>query len=331
MRGVCRSLNLLQLVSVLCLGVLLFNTYRLYKGSYFWLDDFENLYWVQQESFAHMIGHIVNPVSSYFRPTGMMCYWILLRFFDLNPAAYHCLMWCVHGANTALIYFLLKRFTQSTLGAAVGAMLFASQAVFAKVYWDFGTIFELVAGFFSSLSLFLWTSERRGWSRVLLASVTLVFAMKGKEMALAMPLIWLSYDLLLRKNMSSRMAAHWILPGFLAVCYGLTRADMRRKLITDPYYIDIGASTLVNGFKAYFNMLLGRIFAGKLVPGFRVDAAGPCAFTEPSRVVLTVLPFLRVSTGDFLDQSSKCLLLVPSVLGHMWARGDLGQSCRDPI
>ena len=41
MRGVCRSLNLLQLVSVLCLGVLLFNTYRLYKGSYFWLDDFK--------------------------------------------------------------------------------------------------------------------------------------------------------------------------------------------------------------------------------------------------------------------------------------------------
>jgi hypothetical protein len=169
-------------------------------------------------------------------------------------------MWCVHGANTALVYFLLKRFTQSRHGAAVGAMLFASQAVFAKIYWDFGTIFELVAAFFSFLGLFLWTPERRGWARVLLASLTLVLAMKGKEMALAMPLIWLSYDLLLRKNMSRRMAAHWILPGVLALCYALTRAGMRGMLPTDPYYMNISASTLVNSFGAYFNMLFGTNF-----------------------------------------------------------------------
>lgn len=190
----------------------------------------------------------------------MTCYWILFRFFDLNPAAYHCLMWSVHGANTALVYFLLERFTQSRFGAAIGSMLFASQAVFAKIYWDFGTIFELMAAFFSFLGLFQWTSERRGWSRVLLASVMLVLAMKGKEMALAMPLIWLSYDLVLRKNMSRRMAVHWILPGFLALCYGLTRAGTRGTLLTDPYYMDISASTLVSSFAAYFNMLFGTNF-----------------------------------------------------------------------
>src|SRR5439155_15099246 len=120
------------------------------------------LYGVQQNSFADTIGYILN-----FRPTGMMCYWIVFRFFDLNPVAYHCLTWSLHAANTALIYFLLKRFTQSRPGAAVGAMLFASQAVFAAIYWDFGTIFELVAAFFSLLGIFLWTSERRGWLRVL--------------------------------------------------------------------------------------------------------------------------------------------------------------------
>ncbi|HAF15274.1 MAG TPA: hypothetical protein DCK99_16570 [Blastocatellia bacterium] len=31
----CRSPNLLRLVPVLCVAVLLFNTYRLYKGAYF--------------------------------------------------------------------------------------------------------------------------------------------------------------------------------------------------------------------------------------------------------------------------------------------------------
>ncbi len=259
--SVCRSPNLLRLVSVLCVGALLFNTYRLYKGSYFELDDFNNLYWVQQESFAHMIGYIVNPVSWYFRPTGMLCYWVLLRFFDLNPAAYHCLTWSLHAANTVLMYFLLKRFTGSRAGAAVGAMLFASQAVFADIYWNFGTIFELVAAFFSFVGILLWTSERRGWLHVLVASLILLLAIKGKEMALSMPIIWLSYDLLLRKNMVRRMAAHWILPSGLTLWYGLSNAPaMRGVLPSHPYYMSITGSTLASGFGIYFNMLFGTSF-----------------------------------------------------------------------
>jgi len=259
--SVCRSPNLLQLVSVLSVGALLFNTYRLYKGAYFGLDDFNNLYWVQQNSFADMIGYILNPVSLYFRPTGMMCYWLLLRFFDLNPAAYHCLTWSLHAANTAFVYFILKRLTGSRAGAAVGAMLFASQAVFAAIYWDFGTIFELVAAFFSLLGTFLWTSERRSWLQVLFASLALLLAIEGKEMAVTMPIIWLSYDLLLRKNMVRRMAAHWILPSALGLLYGLSNAAaMRGVLTSDPYYMSITGSTLASGFGIYFNMLFGTSF-----------------------------------------------------------------------
>ena len=208
-----------------------------------------------------MVGYILNPVSLYPRSTGMLCYWLLLRFFDLNPTAYHCLAWSLHAANTALIYFLLKRFTQSRPGAAVGAMLFASQAVFAAIYWDFGTIFELVTEFFSLLGIFLWTSERRGWLRVLFASLALLLAIEGKEMALTMPIIWLSYDLLLRKNMSRRMAAHWILPSGLALWYGLSiSAPMRGMIPSDPYYMSISTSTLASGFGIYFNMLFGTSF-----------------------------------------------------------------------
>jgi hypothetical protein len=259
--SVCRSPNLLQLVSLLCIGALLFNTYRLYKGGYFWLDDFNNLYWVQRESFAHMIGHIVNPVSSSFRPAGMLCYWVLLRFFDLNPAAYHCLTWSLHVANTAFVYFILKRLTGSRVGAAVGAMLFASQAVFADIYWNFGTIFELVAAFFSFVSILLWTSERRGWLHVLVASLILLLAVKGKEIALTMPLIWLSYDLLLRKNMERRMVAHWLLPCGLALLYGLTKATAMRGVVpTHPYYMSITGSTLTSGFGTYFNMVFATNF-----------------------------------------------------------------------
>jgi hypothetical protein len=261
MCSVSRSPNLPQLVSVLCVGALLFNTYRLYKGGYLGLDDFNNLYWVQHTSFQHMVRYILNPVSRAPRLTGMMCYSILFRFFDLNPAAYHCLTWSLHAANTAFVYFILKRLTGSRAGAAVGAMLFASQAVFAAIYWDFGTIFELVAAFFSLLGIFLWTSERRGWLRVLFASLALLLAIEGKEMALTMPILWLSYDLLLRKNMVRRMAAHWILPSALALWYVLFKATaMTGRIPSDPYYMSISASTLARSFGIYFNMLFGTSF-----------------------------------------------------------------------
>src|SRR5207244_2454606 len=148
---------------------------------------------VQQKSFAHMIGYIVNPLPGFFRPTGMLCYWVLLRFFDLNPAAYHWLAWSLHAANTAFVYFILKRLTESRAGAVVGAMLFTSQAVFGDIYWNFGTIFELVAAFFSFVGILLWISKRRGWLHVVVASLVLLLAVKGKEMALTLPLIWLSY------------------------------------------------------------------------------------------------------------------------------------------
>jgi hypothetical protein len=259
--------NLLRLISVLCIGLLLLSTFRLYKGSaYFWLDDFYNLNQVRQASFGKLIASIVNPVSAYFRPAGMMCYWVLLRFFDLNPAAYHWLAWSFHAANTALVYFILKRLAGSRPGAAVGAMLFASEAVFADIYWCFCTIFELVAAFFSFIGILLWTSERRGWWRAVLASLTLILAMKGKEMAITLPLVWLSYDLLLRKDTKWRMTAHWALPGGLAFGYGLAKwyglgkSLAMRGVASDPYYLSINWSTLASGFGIYLNMLFSTNF-----------------------------------------------------------------------
>jgi hypothetical protein len=66
-------------------------------------------------------------------------------------------------------------------------MLFASETVFAGIYWNFGTIFEIVAASFSFVGILLWTSERSGWLQVLVASLVILLAVKGKEMALTLP------------------------------------------------------------------------------------------------------------------------------------------------
>lgn len=159
------------------------------------------------------------------------------------------------------MYLILKRLTKARSGAAVGAMLFASQAVFAEIYWDFGTISELLAAFFSFAGLLLWMSERRDWTQVALASVLLFLAMKSKEMAVAMPLVWFSYDLLFAKDIDRKGIAQWILPGGLASLYGLAKASMMRGVVrADPYYMSVKGSTLASGFKIYLNMLFRTNF-----------------------------------------------------------------------
>ena len=85
--------------------------------------------------------------------------------------------------------------------------------------------------------------------------------MKGKEMAIAMPFVWVSYDLLLRRNLTPRFVAHWALPIGLALWYGLVKARVMRGTVpTDPYYLIITGPALATGFRAYFNMLFRTNF-----------------------------------------------------------------------
>ena len=257
--------NLLHLIPPLCVGILLLKTYQLYDFAYFGPDAFNNFFWVQRENFTSMIGHVANPLSSYFRPVGMMYYWLFLRLFDLNPSAYRCLMWSIHAGNTGLVYFILKRIGGSRAGAAIGGMLFASQAVFAEIYWNFGAVFELIAAFFAFVGILLWTTETRTWLHAVLSSLVLLFAVKAKEMAITMPVIWFAYDLLVRNKIKWQLLAQSALPLMVAVLYGLTKAfQMRETSSTDPYYMSMSWSALSNGFGTYFDMLLQTQFPWQL-------------------------------------------------------------------
>src|SRR5438067_4396264 len=249
----CRFVNV---IPALCVAILLLNTFRLYKFAYFGADAFNNLQAEQTESLGNLIRAIVNPVSLYFRPIGMLYYWLFLRFFDLDAGVYRWLMWSLHTANTALAYFLFKRVIGSRAGAAVGTMLFASQAVFADVYFNFGAIFELLACLFCFVALLLWTSDKRTWPRVVLATIALFLSLKSKEMAVTMPLVFALYDLLFRRGMQPGMMLHWIAPGALATCFAISKvSNMSNPLPQQPYYMSIKAATFADGVSEYFNAL----------------------------------------------------------------------------
>ena len=140
----------------ICIALLLIFTFRLYTFAYFWLDDFNNLYWVQQRTMGEAIGQLLSPSAQYFRPVGMLVYQVALGVFDRDPLPYHLLMWVLHAVNVALVYLVLQRFTESRAGASVGAMLYAYPAVFSDVFWSFGIIFELTGAALFFAGMLVW-------------------------------------------------------------------------------------------------------------------------------------------------------------------------------
>ncbi len=239
-----------------CIALLLIFTFRLYTYAYFWLDDFNNLYWVQQQTLGEAWSHLVSLSARYFRPVGMLVYWMALRAFDRDPLPYHLLLWSLHALNVALVYTVLKRFTGSRAGAWIGAMLYAYPPVFNDVFWSFGTIFELTGAALFFAGMLVWQRKERTAGVVLGALVVFFFALKAKEMAITLPAIWLAQDLLLRRPLKWKQLSVIVLPSLLGVWYGLRKvAEMRAPDPSQPYYMDLRGMVMGNGFGFYFNTL----------------------------------------------------------------------------
>lgn len=255
----------IRFLPLLSVAALLLATFRLYSYSYFWLDDFNALYQVQTQSAAQMMGHLLNPASSFFRPAGMMVYWLMFRLFDLNSNFYHYLAWSIHAANTALVYVLLKRITRSVPGAAIGGMLFASQTAFSDIYWNFGDISHLLSAFLMLAGILLWMDDRRSWTRVLLCFLLFFLALKAKEVAVILPASWLLVDILVRRKFSLKMTAPLLIPAGFGLWYGLRKtSEMGSPLPSHPFYMDLKWVTLGRGYGTYFNNLFDTHFRWQL-------------------------------------------------------------------
>jgi hypothetical protein len=236
-----------------------------------------------------MLWYVVNPASDFFRPVGMLFYWIALHVFDRNAFGYHCLLWSLHAVNVALVYWILRRFTLTQLGSSAGALLFASQAVFNDIYWTFGTIFEVVGTMLYFVGILIWSKQHRAVTTVILASVIFLLALKTKEMAITLPAIWLAYDVLVRQESRSRTLVQLAAPVALGAWYGLRKLDEMQGTSRDhPYYMDLSLLTLGRGFGGYFNMLFAAEWR------WQVWAIG---FT----LILLILALLRKKVAVFFQ------------------------------
>ncbi len=162
----------------------------------------------------------------------------------------------IHALNVGLAYTLFKRLTRSSAGAAVGAMLFASQPVFNDVFWSFGYIFEVTSQTLFLTGILIWTRERQTWPNIFAASVVFLFALKAKEMTITLPAIWLAYDLLVRRPLRWNTFSRLLFPALIGGWFGWRKMHIIGVVDhSHPYYMDLTARTLGRGFGGYLGTL----------------------------------------------------------------------------
>ena len=236
-----------------------------------------------------MIGHILNPLSGYFRPAYMMAYWVNWNFFGLNPLPYHWFKWLLHAFNVVLAYQVLKQLSGSRYGAAVAVLLFSYQIAFREIFFNFACLGELLCA--ALMWTGIWAYSRVGTSLKGLLWCYGIFylALKAKEMAVTLPLIWLAYDLTVRDDL---VYAFWprifdgnwkivvtrmgpiirrlSVPFAMALGYLLLKVPVMGGLIpfsmaspTHPYYVDYSLTHMPVSFAWYFNYL----FRTQMRPG----------------------------------------------------------------
>jgi len=257
-------LGFTKLWLAVCVATLMGFTFRLYWFAYFWIDDFGNLYWVQKTGGLEMLGHVVNPASAFFRPVGMAVYWVLFRSFDLDPVAYHATAWILHSINVAFVYRLLLRMVHSNFGASAGAALFACQAVFAQIYWNFGTIFEIVSCLLFLVAVDLHSSRRYSFSHLVLIFLLFVLAVKAKEVAITLPIVLALYDFLqpahrrwnLTRSKFGQLAVTLGVLTLPAVWFAIRKTgEMGSADPSHPYYMDFTFNSFLRGSEWYLNSL----------------------------------------------------------------------------
>jgi len=237
--------------------IVLLAAFRLYTYTYFWLDDFGIVYGVRREGFWRLLWDVVNPVSLFFRPLGMLVYWIVFQIAGLNPVPYHLLSWMLHAVNTALVFLLLRKAASSHYAAGLAVLFFAFRSNFGDIYYSFANIFQLLAFTLVLIGILLYI--RFGYSRKETLALTAVYllAIRAEEQAVMLPILWFAYEWLIRRNVSwRRLLVRYSMFALVMAWFALFKLTTMPDVDpTRPYYLDVSATTFGHGYGWYFNSL----------------------------------------------------------------------------
>lgn len=168
--------------------------------------------------------------SNYYRPLASLLFLTVHSVFGLRPEAFHAVNIALHAGTAGLVFLLASRVL--TLGpwpALIAGALFAVHPLHAEaVAWISG-VMDLACTFFSVLAVWGYAKSDAGASgkRVYAMSLAALFlAVLSKEPAAVVPLVFVAYDLLFRRQQLVDVGAivrRWAPPAAVLAAYLVLR------------------------------------------------------------------------------------------------------------
>jgi hypothetical protein len=168
---------------------------------YYTGDDVMNLYGYWSKPLSSLIKANIFFWTPYYRPFGGVVYRIVFAIFGFNPYPLYAIYFAAMLANLWLAYVVLKRIGGSREIGALATLLWACHGKLDYLYYNAGSMYDVFCFlfFFAALLIYL---RARTQDRFLGAAGSLGFlacficALNSKEMAAALPLIVLVYELI---------------------------------------------------------------------------------------------------------------------------------------
>jgi hypothetical protein len=156
----------------------------------------------------------------YYRPLTFLSHAVDWHFWGMNPLGYHITNIALHAGSSVLVCLLGYRLGGRTTGIVAGALFALHPAGQEAVYW-ISARFDLLATGLALASLLLYSRDGRGY---LFGVLAFGLALLAKESAIALPVILLAHDVIIR-SLEWRRAARRLAPiVIVAIGYALLRS-----------------------------------------------------------------------------------------------------------
>jgi hypothetical protein len=235
-------------------------------------DDLMNsyLYW------SHPIRQILAESVLFYpaevgRPLGALFYRPLYALFGLNPLPYRIGCFALLLVNLVLVYIFCARLAKSREVAVLACALGAYHAHLGDLYYNSGTIYDLICCclFYLSFIYYLQIRENArypGLRQSLILLTLYTAALDAKEMAVILPVIVLVYELVYhppKSWLSSYLRSWGAREGrFVCVSIPVTLAYIGSRIfgvhaaIANPaYHPNISLRTFMAGWRHYLSVL----------------------------------------------------------------------------
>ena len=164
-------------------------------------DEMINMYFYWHPGILRCLWANVCFWTNFHRPAGALYYLPLYHFFFLNPEPYRIVQVGIVATSIPIVYWLSRLLATSRSVAFLGTLAVSYHANLANLVFRGSFIYDVLCGlfYFAALAYYIHIRDKERYLRPIQVAVFLLLyicALNSKEMAVTLPLMALTYEVL---------------------------------------------------------------------------------------------------------------------------------------